>query len=425
MKRPALILAAILVVSAAALVALSQTEAGQLLLGRWTFTRSVEVDRGTYFRLKVKVAYKGEPQDFDIVVGCNVRWTSYKDNSRTYEAGLVPTLFGRRMSDGAGLVVRPPDACGGETTANSGVPAEFIPIIIVYDDADTMGFGTGYMTEDAYASPLSVLDFGGATIESATNEDFDEFRAEQTNIVTPAMYFSDSQADLERHNLKAPPVRFGQRCFGYSRFRLIGERRTAAQGLWPEDRPQYWRLSSKDKSALIASRAELVQTDDPDAVSHTRYQFMRGVEPDAPDFGAPTHTGNGLIGPKGIYPPSVYPDLGAWVSRPPAERMNEGALEILRNGPRVLASIDFRGGQTKGFAYCWSPPSSLLSSGGYTGTEREAILGSYNDMSPVSLVDGTRIASSEPGATPAYIVERDEYLFRTFQISLDSTRGGV
>src|SRR5262249_39592566 len=57
------------------------------------FTKSVEVDRSTYFRLKVKLAYKGEPQDFDIVVGCNVRQTNYKDGGRTVEVGLVPTVF--------------------------------------------------------------------------------------------------------------------------------------------------------------------------------------------------------------------------------------------------------------------------------------------------------------------------------------------
>ena len=47
------------------LVALSFTEAGQLLLGRWSFVRWLENDRGTYFRVKVDVDYKGEPQPFD------------------------------------------------------------------------------------------------------------------------------------------------------------------------------------------------------------------------------------------------------------------------------------------------------------------------------------------------------------------------
>jgi hypothetical protein len=79
---------------------LLQSDRVQLLLGRWSFTKSIVRDTGTYYRLKVKLTYWGTPQDFDIVVGCNVRQINYKDGSNTYEVGLVPTVFGRRMYDG-------------------------------------------------------------------------------------------------------------------------------------------------------------------------------------------------------------------------------------------------------------------------------------------------------------------------------------
>ena len=71
-----------------------RSEVGQALLGHWSFVRSIADDQGTYYRLKVKLTYKGEPQDFDIVVGCNVRRITYKDGSGTYEAGLIPSVFG-------------------------------------------------------------------------------------------------------------------------------------------------------------------------------------------------------------------------------------------------------------------------------------------------------------------------------------------
>jgi len=131
------------------------SETGQLLFGHWSFVRSITDDQGTYYRLNVKLTYNGEPQDFDIVVGCNVRRITYKDCSGTYEAGLIPTVFGRRMSDGKGLVIRPPNACDGETTANGKVQPDLLPIVIVYDDADTLDFGTAYLSEDAYQGPLS------------------------------------------------------------------------------------------------------------------------------------------------------------------------------------------------------------------------------------------------------------------------------
>ncbi|TIN30888.1 MAG: hypothetical protein E5Y31_05275 [Mesorhizobium sp.] len=159
---------------------------GQFLTGRpWSNTDKVVVDRGTYFRMKVDFAYKGQPLHYDIVVGCNVLNIHYKDNSSTYEAGLIPTVWGQRMSDGKAVVVRAPDACRGDTTANGGVAADFLPVMIVYDNADTVAFGIGYVTDDAYSSPKSVLRFDKAMVERATRAEFDAFRANgPQNIIT-------------------------------------------------------------------------------------------------------------------------------------------------------------------------------------------------------------------------------------------------
>src|ERR1700722_5087351 len=97
------------------------------LLSGWSFTDSVDVktagqDRGYYYRFKANLAYKGEPLDFDIVVGCNVRVTTYKDNDRTVEGGVAPMVYGLKMKDGRGVVVRAPEACQGETMENGKVP---------------------------------------------------------------------------------------------------------------------------------------------------------------------------------------------------------------------------------------------------------------------------------------------------------------
>ena len=63
--------------------------AGTPLADGLSFVKSIKQDHGTYYRLKVKLAYKGEPQDCDIVVGCNVRVINYKGGGNTYEAGLA------------------------------------------------------------------------------------------------------------------------------------------------------------------------------------------------------------------------------------------------------------------------------------------------------------------------------------------------
>ncbi len=155
-----------------------------------------------------------------------MRRIRYKDGSGTYEAGLIPTVYGRRMSDGQALVVRPPDACNGQTTANGKVPPNFIPLMIVYDDADTLDFGIAYLSDDAYASPLSDLTFHEASIETATREEFDDFRENGSpNVVTRNTYHSLSPREvLEKMGLREDLAGTSAGvCFAYRRFRLPEE----------------------------------------------------------------------------------------------------------------------------------------------------------------------------------------------------------
>jgi hypothetical protein len=241
--------------------------AGMPRAGVPSFVKSVEEDHGTYYRLKVKLTYKGEPQDFNIVVGCNVREIIYKDNSSTYEAGLIPTVFGRRMSDGKGLVVRPPNACDGQTTANGEVQPDLLPVVVVYDDAETLTFGIAYLSEDAYKNPLSVLKFGGATIEKATRAEFDEFRRAQPNLVKRESYHStlDSDTELKRLGFTHLTRSFGNNCQGYMRFRIPTELRELVRQRWPESRPKYWRADTygAEKEITNELRRAQVPTDRP------------------------------------------------------------------------------------------------------------------------------------------------------------------
>src|SRR5579863_4883630 len=227
-----------------------RSELGQALLRHWSYVQSIVDDHGTYYRLKVKLTYWGVPEDFDIVVGCNVHIINYKGGGgSTYEVGLVPTVFGRRMYDGKALVVRPPSACRGETTANGKVQPDLLPLIVVYDNADTLDFGIAYLSEDAYESPLSVLTFGGATIEKATRAEFDEFRRTQTNVVTRELYHS-TMGDYRQQGLKYVEGRFAYTCEGYTRYRLPDEIRTLSTKYWPEDRPEYWQSTLAGEQAI-------------------------------------------------------------------------------------------------------------------------------------------------------------------------------
>ena len=164
---------------------------GQPPLKGDSFTKSIDnktagQDRGYYYRFKASYAYKGEPLDFDIVVGCNVSIATYKDNSRSVEVGIAPMVYGLKMKDGHGVVIKPPEACRGETTENGKVPAALLPLVVTYEDADHPWFGLAYASEDAYESPISELKFFGATIGRASFEEWQDWRKTEAskNFIT-------------------------------------------------------------------------------------------------------------------------------------------------------------------------------------------------------------------------------------------------
>jgi hypothetical protein len=402
------------------------------------FTKSVEVDRGTYFRLKVKLAYKGEPQDFDIVVGCNVRQINYKDNSRTVEVGLVPTLFGRRMSNGKGLVVRPPNACGGQTTANGQVPSDLLPIAVVYDDAETLAFGVAYLSEDAYENPLSVLTFGGATIENANKAEFEEFRRTQPNLVKPASYHTPrGLPPLKERNLAPAAVPMGTGCYGYARFRLVGDELQHAREMWPAEHPRFWRPARNAQSAEALNPATYnrpMQTDREGGPLRPRYELMPGLNNEVANLGMPTRRGGGVVRGKvgGAFPISYYPDIGGWIALPWPSNPPGLAASLLRDGPHIGASIDFRGGQTRGFAYC-RPSVGIFPTGttfaDYPDPTKDPAH-QYVRMPVTDRVDGIEVQAPPELPRggfdgPPFIVERDEFIFLHFVIELGSTRGDV
>jgi hypothetical protein len=406
-----------------------RSDLGQALLGHWSFVRSIEEDHGTYYRLKVKLTYKGEPQDFDIVVGCNVRVVTYKDSSTTYEVGLVPTVFGRRMSDGKALVVRPPSACRGETTANGGVQPDLLPVVVVYDNPDTLSFGIAYLSEDAYESPLSALKFGRATIEEATRAEFDEFRRAQTNVVKRELYYSTQNNDraLKQFNLPRVAGTWAYSCEGYKRYRIPQEVRSLVQQHWPKERPDYWVTDTYDEERELDQailpvdythpEKHLIQSDREGDVPRSTLAFAYPGD-GAADLGVPTRAGGGLVSSVrgNRFPAAYYPTSNDFrLNQRPADH-KDWANYINAHGKLAEMSIDFRGGLTKGFAYCYvravPGDNEFLKS---VGAERT-----------LARVDGKDVFTKRANlSAPFWIFERDEYRFDFFRVYLDSTRGDV
>ncbi len=405
------------------------TTSGQLLTGRLpSNTDKVIVDRGTYFRLKVDFAYKGERQHYDIVVGCNVLNIRYKDSSSTYEAGLIPTVWGQRMNDGKAVVVRAPDACRGDTTENGGVPADFLPVMVVYDNADTVAFGIGYMTDDAYRSPKSVLRFDKATVERATRAEFDTFRATgPQNIITRSQYHSvQNDHQLALLGLTKTYPAFGRSCYAFSRWKLTEPEREIVRKYRPANAARYWTISQTllDETTQAAYANEIGearikahgQTRDDGLVLGWNEGFSQ------PDFGALRRDGVQLVGLKSsireaaaFYPADTSLRQDKWPLEQPARL---AAYEALRSINTTNIDIDY--GRNRGFAYCYSGEA-------LRGMPRDTVWA----LPAFTTVDGQELVAGAPehwgfGSDSAnFVVENDEFVLERVLFNLESTRGDV
>lgn len=223
------------------------TQGARVLFGGWSFTKSVKVNapgqnRAIYYRLKVNLAYKGEPLDFDIVVGCNVRITTYKDNDRTVEVGVAPMAFGLKMKDGHGVVIRPPQACNGETTDNGKVPQNLLPLVVTYENAEAPWSGIAYASEDAYESPISELKFFGASISKATFEEWQDWRRTEApkNFITYELLGINPKNMWDSPHWKPGYRVMASGCLGASWIKLPDSVRDLARQFWPAGKPAYW-----------------------------------------------------------------------------------------------------------------------------------------------------------------------------------------
>jgi hypothetical protein len=342
-----LVIVGLLLVGAPFAIADSQTP---LRGGRFTKSadnKTAGQDRGYYYRFKASYAYKGEPLDFDIVVGCNVSITAYRDNSRSVEVGIAPMLYGLKMKDGRGVVIKPPEACRGQTTENGKVPATLLPLVVTYENADQPWFGLAYGSEDAYDSPISELKFFGATISNATFEEWQEWR--QTEA--PKNFISYELLGInETNRFDHPRWKPGYRvmssiCAGFAWVKLPEPVREAVRPYWPESKPRYWYANEAAVKAFYsasASRGKIALFEGSPLSDYlSQVEGIRGV---------PRHKPGGVV----RRTPHVIGDLYPAASDLSLDLLDEtGKLpnEIREKSKKSFAEVTVDP-KLKGFAYC-------------------------------------------------------------------------
>lgn len=387
-------------------------------LGGLGFTKSDAVsapgqDHAIYYRLKVNLAYKGQPLDFDIVVGCRVSITTYKDNDRTVEVGVAPMAYGLKMKDGRGVVVRPPEACQGETTDNGKVPAALLPLVVTYENADQPWFGLAYASEDAYASPISELKFFGATISKATREEWQEWRRTDApkNFVTYELLGVNAKNRWDKPQWKPGYRAMGSICAGFSRVKLpeaVGE---AIRTYWPASRPDYWYPNEDARRTFRAAsdydgQKVLFEGSPIRELFPTKAEFFPGLARRKP--GAQIFFTQRVVGD--LYPASS--DLS--MNRLDAAGHLSG--EIGAKARKSFAEVNVRP-ELKGFAYCdvvWNIdglPSEINDPGNPNANR----------------IDGQQIYETlyRKSGDFDYAFERDEYVYFYNRYALVSIFGGL
>lgn len=379
MKRRDVFASAPLLLLVVGALAFWNSETGRAMTGRWSYSKGVEIDPGVFYRLKFDLTYEGEPQIFDIVVGCSVRRESFADGSASTETGIRPVVYGRKMKSGHALVVRTPDACNGATSANGWVPPDFIPLLVDYADAERLDFGVAYLTEDAFASPYSKINFGKATVQTATKEEYDAFRTNgPPNIITPGKYHSVRPEELERYGVAEgewPP--FARLCYAVARFKIPDGMRDALARYRPQDKPRYWMLNDRDGLYRLVSggiQGKGTRDDGADASSYAGFVVFG----ETPGWGILHTYGGGFIYPKeqpSMAAPSVFPFSTAlsddkWTSAP-----YSGAPIPSKEAITATLKIQFDQGRYRGFGYCWMTSFAKLESfWGYdVHSERERV----------------------------------------------------
>jgi hypothetical protein len=262
-----------------------------------------------------------------------------------------------------------------------------------------------------------VLTFGGATIEAATRRDFDRFRRSQTNLVTRDLYWTGKGAaeTIKRMGLTPAAKPFADTCEAYKRYEIPKEARALVRESWPDEKQRYWVSETRGDPHRYGAQNDLVR-------AIVRSRSATGPVPGwEADYGMPTRRGGGIIDGSGLlFPAAYYPAANDFRSdRWPTDRSQWPAY-VAAHETFADADIDFRGGATKGFAYCFAMREGMLDPHWRDIVHRKAI---------VARIDGQDVVSNRApwlGASrPILLLDRDEYAFIVLYFGLGSPRGDV
>ena len=184
-----------------------------------------------FYRLKAEytVVKTGEIVEFDIVVGCNIKAQTYSYTGPSYRVSRSPEVIAQATTDGHAVMIQTPKICHQQTLDQT--VKNFLPYAIWFDDVSDLSFGWGYATQDAYERANAKLAYGDSSIERATQEEWEEWRAEarkqwkQVGALPGPWGYSPPRSSDRTEQQRVYALNKGRmlatRCRGYRRAKLI------------------------------------------------------------------------------------------------------------------------------------------------------------------------------------------------------------
>ncbi len=213
---------------------------GRGLVAPWSFIKGISQAKGQYFRFIGEFTYKGEPVVLDSVSACGGRLTVYKDNSHSEDIFAGPQLYGVKLPDGKALVAKAA-FCGDHWRHDSGMPPDFTPVTILFDDAETLASGYAYVSNEAYERPNSDLKLIRARLMPVTpDEAVALLKVQKPNVVRSLNIQSPSTVrDFKKlYPGKRPSI--AMFCEGFFKLPVPTDVVDEVRKRWPQDHPRYW-----------------------------------------------------------------------------------------------------------------------------------------------------------------------------------------
>lgn len=221
----------------------------------------VSEGKTNFYRLRADFTVRktGEKLAVNRVVPCARVFTTYKWGETTVDLKAqphqvpYPFMDVKITKERNAVVVAVPNVCNhldseGKFVPSNRIPKPFYVRATWFKSADRLLEGKHFVRPIAYESPMSELEFHGASIEFANRNDyqawlssFDPDFKPTKNIIYPFGFSWGQMSDVPAADFPDGYGWFAGVCKGLMRTHITNEKRRAMlREKWPADRPRYW-----------------------------------------------------------------------------------------------------------------------------------------------------------------------------------------